>query len=272
MAGLSGDGSAHEAIEVPAAMPSEPMEERSVLSSVSRRRQRKLPARFHDKNFTHDKRVPLPRHYVDEIPEPLPPVSPPDPTPSRLPRVVLIVRDTIRTAVNSFGLMREYPHRPSYDPDAIVHIAQLAARKPVEEDPGSISSQIPQASSALPPPWPHRNMTHWHFMSWLTNGTTSKSQGEAAKFIKLTRRDDFDPMELRSLDVQREFRRIDQIARDRAEVAATEGGDEWQSSSVEIEVPTGSADNGAALFTVPGLRFRSLVGIITSAFQEPIAR
>ena len=83
----------------------EPIQEMPVPSSIRGKRRRKLPARFHDKAFTHDKRVPLPRHHVDEIPEPLSPVSSPDPPSCYLPRVVLIVRDTIRTALNVFGLM-----------------------------------------------------------------------------------------------------------------------------------------------------------------------
>lgn len=235
------------------------------------KRRRKLPARFRDRNFTHDRRIPLPRHHNDTLPESLPPIPPPsDPCPQRhLPRVILIVRDTIRTALNGFGLMREYPHRPSYDPDAIVHAAELATRRPAEEEP---VSEILVPETAHPPPWPHKNMTHWHFMSWLLNGNHSKSQAEASKLINIAKREDFDPMELKTLNVQQEMRRIDEVVREREKVAATEGGDEWQSASIELEVPTGIRGSGTASFTVPGLRFRSLIGVITAGFQDPIAR
>lgn len=191
-----------EAIQV-----SEPI----ISSGTEGKRRRKLPAHFRDKEFMHDKRIPLPRHCVDNLPEPLPPVPPEDPPQRHLPRVILIVRDTIRTAMNNFGLMREYPHRPSYDLDAEVHTAELATRKLVEEESAGTAPQIP---SAFAPPWPHTSMTHWHFMSWLTNGNHSKSQGEATKLVNLMKRDDFDPTEITTLNVQREFQRIDKIASD----------------------------------------------------------
>lgn len=49
--------------------------------------------------------------------------------------------------------------------------------------------------------------------------------------INIARREDFDPMELKTLNVQQETRRIDEVVREREKVAATEGGDEWQSAS-----------------------------------------
>lgn len=241
--------------------------------SISGKRRHQLPARYRDPNFTHHGRIPLPGHHCDQLPVPLAPLPPPAPPAQRqLPRIILIVRDTIRTAFNAFGLMREYPHRPSYDPDSEVHAASLATRKPACEAAESNDS-LPDSDvkSAYLPPWPHRNMTHWLFMSWLTNGTNTKSQGEATKLINLMKRDDFDPDELKRMNVAKEFKRIDAMAEERSQVEAVEGGDEWQETPVEIKVPTG-IEGQSASFTVPGLRFRSLIGIITAGFQDSIAR
>ena len=41
-------------------------------------------------------------------------------TAAALPRLRLIVRNRLRTAPNSFGLLREYLYRPSFDPDSFV--------------------------------------------------------------------------------------------------------------------------------------------------------
>ena len=60
----------------------------------------------------------LPARYEDippEGPAPLPPRSL-SPAHTIICRVVLHVRDTLRTGLNRFGLLREYLHRPSYDP------------------------------------------------------------------------------------------------------------------------------------------------------------
>ncbi|CAA7268186.1 unnamed protein product [Cyclocybe aegerita] len=60
----------------------------------------------------------LPAQYIDEIPEPAPIISTTEDAPTHvLPRVRLIVRDTIQTIKNIFGLSQQYLHRPSYDPD-----------------------------------------------------------------------------------------------------------------------------------------------------------
>jgi hypothetical protein len=77
------------------------------------RRQRRLPAR-----------------YRDVLPEPAPVVltndTDTDPPTRPLPRIRLIVRDTIQAAANLFGLWRQYPHRPSYDPDHSIPLDSLA--------------------------------------------------------------------------------------------------------------------------------------------------
>ncbi|KAJ3474989.1 hypothetical protein NLI96_g12128 [Meripilus lineatus] len=79
-------------------------------------------------------------------------------------------------------------------------------------------------------------MTSRLFMSWLTNGKSSKSQGEAARLIELMKHDEFKFDELKKINVAREFNRLDQAAADRSKLKASEGGDEWQETSVEIEV------------------------------------
>ena len=102
----------------------------------------------------------LPARYRDEVPQLAPPiiVSPPNPDPDpkptpRLPRVFLIIRDGLKTILDSFGLWRNYAHRPSYDPDSVVHDDDLA--KPVSDDR---TSDLPKPTHPGPP-WPYQNMS-----------------------------------------------------------------------------------------------------------------
>ena len=93
----------------------------------------------------------LPVRYEDINPELLRPLEEDEqPAAGRLlPRLHLIVRNRLRTAVNSFGLLREYLYRPSFDLDSFVPDEDLHQVR------GTDSDHIP-----MPPPSPipvHRN-------------------------------------------------------------------------------------------------------------------
>ena len=63
----------------------------------------------------------LPAQYEDFNPEPLQPLEEEDEQPTAaLPCLCLIVHNQLWTATNSFGLLREYLDRPSFDPDSFV--------------------------------------------------------------------------------------------------------------------------------------------------------
>src|SRR5271168_757587 len=74
------------------------------------------------------------RYHPDPLPEPPRPAVQLDnagvPSLRILPHINLIVRDTFKTILNSFGIWREYWQRPSYDPDAFVSVADLAQPHP----------------------------------------------------------------------------------------------------------------------------------------------
>src|ERR1700733_13517507 len=66
-----------------------------------------------------------PLRFDDSPPEPSASFEPLPLIPKVAKRMLLHVRDTFRTAVNQFGVLREYLHRPSYDPDASVKLEDL---------------------------------------------------------------------------------------------------------------------------------------------------
>ena len=65
----------------------------------------------------------LPARYEDVNPEPLRPLENEDEQPTAaLPRLRLIVCNPLWTAVNFFGLLREYLYRPSFDQIGRAHV------------------------------------------------------------------------------------------------------------------------------------------------------
>lgn len=115
------------------------------------------PATSHIGHPTRQHR--LPTQFRDNLPERVPPLdqtdipssAAQDPT-LTVRRVILIVRDRLATAANSFGLWRLYPRRPSYDPDDVVDSAELSTSR------ASVSTPFTLPESQKPP-WPFANMS-----------------------------------------------------------------------------------------------------------------
>jgi hypothetical protein len=203
----------------------------------------------------------LPARYRDEIPQSAPPavvVPPPEPVP-KLPKVLLIVRDALKTALGSFGLWRSYDHRPSYDPDSIVPEGNLA-KSTSDHTSNLLGSPHPA------PPWPYENISVYRFMTWLNTGSKVKSEGEVQRLAdEVFQAEDFKISDLRGLNVRRENRRLDLSEKTLPLL------DGFKKASVTIEVPTGDKENPSTKFTVPGLRYRTLTSVIRNAFQHPLA-
>lgn len=206
----------------------------------------------------------LPARYRDEVPRTAPPalvsVSEPEPEPaSHLPRVLLIVRDGLKTILGSFGLWRNYDHRPSYDPDSVVPDDDLA--KPAPDYTSDFSRP-----SHPGPPWPYRNMSVYRFMTWLNTGSKLKSEGEVQRLVdEVLHADDFNLSDLRPLSVRRENRLLDSSEKTLPLL------DGFKKASISIEVPSGDKEVAPTKFTIPGLRYRTLTSVIQNAFQHPLA-
>jgi hypothetical protein len=218
---------------------------------------RKVPSRY-------------PRTIRDELPIPPPPVPPPTQSHSVIRRVILHVRDTIRTGFNSFGLLREYPHRPSYDPEAFVPVENLASySQPAGPTLGQSKSSAPHQL-----PWPFKNMSIYRLMEWMNTGSNQKSEGELNRLVtEVICAADFKPNDLHGFNAHTENNRFDQS--ERADSGNSPfSADSWVEKSVNIDVPMGAKDASGVgkLFAVSGLHIRSLTAIITAAFTEEISR
>jgi hypothetical protein len=199
----------------------------------------------------------LPARYEDVNPEPLRPLEAENEHPTAvLPRLRLIVRNRLRTAANSFGLLREYLYRPSFDPDSFIP----------EEDLHQVGG-IDHIS--LPPsPIPvHRNESVEMLMNWKDSGTSTKSDAEVNRLVKDVLLDpDFKLEDLQGFNVARENQRSDAAEKN------SPFFDSFQTADINIEVPSGTRGVPPGAFAVPGLLYRKLTAVIQAAFSEsPLA-
>ena len=202
----------------------------------------------------------LPARYEDVNPEPLQPLEEEDKQPSAvLPRLRLIVRNRLRTATNSFGLLREYLYRPSFDPDSFVSDKDL-------HRVGGTDGTSP-VSIQVPPPAPvHRNTSVEMLMNWKDSGATTKSDSEVNRLVKDVLLDpNFKCEDLQGFNVARENQRSD------AAEKKSPFFDSFQTANIDIEVPSGVKGVPPAMFSVPGLLYRKLTTVIQAAFSSPLA-
>lgn len=188
----------------------------------------------------------------------------------RLPRVILIVRDTMKTALNPFHLWREYLHRPSYDPDSFLPVDDLAnvheSERRVNSNTGGTGE--PTTTSSLDPPWPFSNMSIWKLMRWLNSGSSMKSETEVNRLVnEVILQPDFSVDDLRGFNSQRENAKADNAA-------APSSGTSFPGFTevgVNIQVPSGRKDTPPGTFTVPGLYYRDILAVIKEAFAHPLS-
>ena len=201
------------------------------------------------------------RYHPDPLPEPPCPAVQLDsvgaPSLRILPHIKLIVRDTFKTIQNSFGIWREYWHRPSYDPDAFVSVADLAQPHPSSHSVESLD---------LLPDRGYRNKSVSLLMNWQNDGDTTKSDSSINKLVKeVLLHPDFQLSDLKGFSARRE----NEIA-DKADTKSTLLTS-FSEASVDIEVPSGDKNVPSAKFSVTGLHYRSLLSILRSAFADPLA-
>jgi hypothetical protein len=198
----------------------------------------------------------LPARYEDVNPEPLPPLNQEDEQPTAIiPRLRLIVRNRLQTATNSFGLLREYLYRPSFDPDSFV--------------PDKDLHQVGGADLPMPPPSPtpvHRNESVELIMNWKDSGAPTKSDAEVNRLVKDVLLDPgFKLEDLQGFNVARENKQSDAAEKKSPFL------DSFQTADINIEVPSGVKGVPPGIFTVPGLLYRKLTAVIQAAFSSPLA-
>ncbi|KAJ7149300.1 hypothetical protein C8R43DRAFT_1128654 [Mycena crocata] len=236
---------------------------------------------------------------LQQLPEPAPPVPPappaeePVPDPASQPAENWVWK-AIRTTVNSFGLFREYPAVPTYNPDEVLTVEELSdipggtrsntatipsQLTPFEPDdsllpdtsppppPGSVPSSS-SSTPAKPYTGPFANWSVMGLMTWQWTGSSTKSIEEAEKLLEILKDPKFSKEDIQDFDVKRETSKLD----DHLSHAGTSNvRDGWKSVSVDIPIPDGkphSSEADAPVFSVPGLFYRPLVEVIKSAVRD----
>ncbi|KAJ6608455.1 hypothetical protein B0H10DRAFT_2226861 [Mycena sp. CBHHK59/15] len=210
-----------------------------------------------------------PKRFKDVLPVASAPLAAPPPVPL-IRRVTLIVKDTMQTACNRFGICHEYPRCLSYDPDHLVQPEDLANVAVLPQDAALTDDS--ELQERPPPPWPFKNMSIYRLMNWANSGSNSKSEGEVTHLAdEVINSPNFDPADLARFNAHRENKLFDDT-----ETTAKLAGepwmkDGWKEASVEIELPDGAKNAPPWKFTVPCLHYRPIVEVIKSAFAEVTA-
>jgi hypothetical protein len=203
----------------------------------------------------------FPARYQDVLPEPPPPAASTHPEPiSIVPRVSLIVRNPFRTAVNSFGLWKQYMYRPSYDPDAFITVEDLYRphASTIQVVPDDDSEEMPHSGCS--------SKSAELLSAWQNSGSSAKSNEEIDRLVhSVLLHPDFDLDSLRSFRAARENKKAD-AADERSPFPSS-----FQHADINIEVPSGSKDMPSRTFTIPGLYHRQIVTLIKDAFNSEIS-
>lgn len=221
-------------------------------------------------------RIPAP--FEDIQPEGCPPLQPPTllpsmaPGSSALPRVILHVRDSIRTGQNRFGILREYPHRPSYDPDGAVGESELSDSSAIRTAGNSIEiddNHSSEQTGSQPPPWPFKNLSTYLLMEWMITGSNHKSIGEMDCLVNnVLCSNNFKLDDVSGFSARQETARLDSAEADASLTPFSYDG--WMESIVKIFVPTGSKNSTGIgrPVPVPGLHHRSLCAVMKAAIAD----
>lgn len=173
------------------------------------------------------------------------------------------MRDRLQTVANIFGVWREYFYRPSYDPDSAVRTEDLRIAISTTNGSDTEDGESEELSQAI-----HTNKTTELIMEWVNTGAHTKSNAEVNRLVKdFICHPDFKPEELCNFNASRENCRIDAMDTSKE----TPFPDSFQTTSINIEVPTGINDAPPHIFSVPGLYYRQITATIRAIFSSPVA-
>ena len=199
----------------------------------------------------------LPRRFQDFLPN----MASPEP---EIQHVNPVVQDSLTTPIDCFGMWRDYPRRPTRDPDSSLSLDDLA-ENPQKSD---LSCATQPGLLRLPnqPYWPFANVTIHRVMQWLNNGNTTKSEAQVDEFVeKVILAPDFAQDHLTGFDAHRENTRLDNS------LAKSSFHQQFTESAVDILVPSGAVGVPPRSFSVSGLLHRKLTTVISDAFNSPLS-
>jgi hypothetical protein len=153
------------------------------------------------------------------------------------------MRDSMRTVQNRFGLAREYPHHPSYDPDCSIPEDELSNHHIAH--PTKINR-----GESHPPPWPFRNMSIYLLMEWMITGGNQKSIAEVDRLAKdVLGSKEFQLDDIAGFSARNENKLFDSVKQHDSGSPFLDDG--WVERGVRITVPTGQRDSRGWVSLLP---------------------
>lgn len=139
----------------------------------------------------------------------------------------------------------------------------------ITHKPGANALPINVSSLSLVPPWPWENMSVWRLMTWMMTGSRQKSENEVTCLIhEVLQSEDFDHTHLNGFNAYTQMKKFDKS--EGGEDSTNMQQDAWKELSVHILVPMWehNLDSNGQPFTIPGLFYCSLTGVIHTTFSE----
>lgn len=184
-----------------------------------------------------------------------------NPPQRRIQRVLLMLRDSLQTTFNTIGLCRQYPRRPSFEPDKFIPSPLLSQSCPMS----TADTDDAQSPGISEPPYPFANMSIYRLITWMNSGSHQKSETEVMHLVRdVIHAEDFDPRDLDGFSVRRSLRALDND-KGRGPVVFP---DDWLETDITLEIPTRAGGDQSKSFSIPGFHFRPLIAVIRSAFAD----
>lgn len=210
----------------------------------------------------------IPSRFNDELPVNPMPIPIETTTPPIVRRVILHVRDFFRSAVNKFNVLREYHHRPSYDPDSHIRPEDLAnfPSGPTSKAPTSKSTADNPSHS---PPWPFNSMSKYLIMHWFHSGGNQKSEGEIDRLInEVITAPGFNPGDLTNFKIWQGNQTLDKTLAEGHNDGTPFSSDGWREVTVDIEIPVPVRGAIPKIFHIPGFYHRSITSVIKETWAS----
>ncbi|KAG1759545.1 hypothetical protein EDD22DRAFT_955751 [Suillus occidentalis] len=160
----------------------------------------------------------------------------PLPARSRIQRILLTLRDTLKTTFNSFG------------------VSTSSSTQGVDSPP-----------RVFAPPYPFPTMSIYRLMSWMHSGGNLLLETKVSHLVKdVILADDFNRNDFENFSVRRNLQELDM---DESGKRVT-FPDDWVQTDVTIDIPTKAREDGPRPYTIHGFHYRPLVEVICVAFAD----
>ena len=246
-------------------------------------RQRRFPGHYRD--FLPSSTTNIPHMPPKQTVQP-PSHAEPQPSNTRSPSPIAQPpqANTIKTDRDEFGLYRVYRSYPSTNPDEMqdlesrcdapgLAIASQNREKRWWTGFGCSKPDLSLQKSSFFAPF--LNATVFRLMHWFYSGSSTKSITELQSLVDdVILAPDFKVSDLGGFSAKRELRRLDGEANSKISTPFA-NENVWKQSSIYIKLPCEKVlqeEDTAHTLEVPGVYHRSLVEVITTAFQDVAAK